>query len=136
MFYPLELVHPYIQAQVQRLHICMYLPGSAPSRCSQGHCSTHSCSSPCACDGQVFVTAALERNSHSGSMPSGECVRQESRTEWRQQICSWTPHKLQPLSHNLAYTAVLNLPDPTLSHTLPHTLPPPPLEPHQTPQYL
>lgn len=29
---------------------------------------------------QVLVTASWERNSHSGSVPSSECVRQDSKT--------------------------------------------------------
>lgn len=130
--YHLSWIHTSYGLEAVCMYVCMYLPGSAPSRYSVGHCGTHSCSSPLhACDGQVFVTASWERNSHSGSMPRDGCVRQKSRREWRRQICSRTPRKLQPLSHDLAYTAVLNLPDPKLSCRLQHPPALPPLVPHQ-----
>lgn len=86
--------------------------------------------------GKIFVTASWEKNSHSGSVPSGECVRQERRTGWRGQICSRTPCKLQPISHTWAYTAVLNFCDPKLSCTLCHTSPFHPWCPPRTSHYL
>lgn len=110
------------------MRIPMYaLTCSSALQIQPGHCNTQIPALPLCLLWASFCHSFPGKEQPSGSMPSGECVKQEGRTECRQ-ICTRAPHKLPMPHHNLADIAVLHLPSPRLSCTLHHTESSP--EPH------
>lgn len=62
------------------VYTCMHLPGPVLSRYSLGHCDTQIPALPLCLLWASFCHSFLGREQPSGSVPSGECVKQEGTT--------------------------------------------------------